>query len=541
MVLGDREDTPQDIEESFRRSGTMHIFAVSGLHVGILAWIAGQALALLGMPRRYAALTVIPLVIFYAFVTGFRPSAVRAAIMASVWFLGVALGRKPVLLNTLGAAALIILAADTFYAFHGGFQLSFLVVVSIALFARPLQKPIRRFIDPDPFLPKILLTARQKGWYATLQRCADTVSVSMAAWVGSAIPILLYFQIVTPIALLANCFLIPLAVGILGLGAASILVSVVSLGMFSAPLNRTNAHLAEGTTWLATTFAEVPYGHFFVEVPTWPPEPSPKLTVFDLNNGGAARHLSLGGREGDWLFDCGDLVSFSGTVRTGLRKRGVDEIAGLFLSHRDIDHVGGAIGLYREIPTRRTIESVPGGGSVNRDISEAGARRARLPAPPTGRRFDPSFTGSKSDATAEILYPPDDEYSRIADDRSSVVMLTCRGWRVLFMGDAGFRTEKWLLENGADIHCDILIKNWHGSDASGLPEFLGAASPSALIASNGTLLVGEAMPPGFADSAEALGIRVLDQAETGAVTILFGKDTLELRPFLEGEPVSIAR
>ena len=120
-------------------------------------------------------------------------------------------------------------------------------------------------------------------------------------------------------------------------------------------------------------------------------------------------------------------------------------------------------------------------------------------------------------------------------------MVICRGWRILLMGDAGFHTEKWLLEKGTDLRCDVLIKNWHGTDASGLPEFLIAASPTALIASNGTSLAGESIPSGFAESAASLGIQVLDQAETGAVTILFQKDTLELRPFLGNKTVTYSR
>ena len=109
------------------------------------------------------------------------------------------------------------------------------------------------------------------------------------------------------------------------------------------------------------------------------------------------------------------------------------------------------------------------------------------------------------------------------------------------MGDAGFHTEKWLLENGADIQCDVMIKNWHSSDASGFPEFLEATGAKVIVASNGTSLAGESMPAGFAESAEALGIQVMNQAETGAVTILFRKNALELRPFLDSETVLVPR
>ncbi|MCB1093036.1 MAG: ComEC/Rec2 family competence protein, partial [Verrucomicrobiae bacterium] len=134
MVLGSREDTPEHIEEAYRLSGAMHVFAVSGLHVGIFGGILWAILRLLRVPRRFAVLVLIPAVLFYATVTGLRPSAVRAAIMFAIVMSGFLFARRPRLLNSLGLAALVILAYDTQQLFLPGFQLSFAVLTSIALF-----------------------------------------------------------------------------------------------------------------------------------------------------------------------------------------------------------------------------------------------------------------------------------------------------------------------------------------------------------------------------------------------------------------------
>ena len=90
----------------------MHVFAVSGLHVGIVLAFLWGLLRWLGVPRRYAVIVLIPAILFYATVTGLRPSAVRAAIMGSVVLLGFVAERKPRLLNSLAFAALLILALD---------------------------------------------------------------------------------------------------------------------------------------------------------------------------------------------------------------------------------------------------------------------------------------------------------------------------------------------------------------------------------------------------------------------------------------------
>ena len=81
MALGVADEAQDDIEDAFRDSGTLHVFAVSGLHVAMLGMIAWQVLKLLHL-RRGVSLVVMVLIVFaYAFITGWRPSAARAALM----------------------------------------------------------------------------------------------------------------------------------------------------------------------------------------------------------------------------------------------------------------------------------------------------------------------------------------------------------------------------------------------------------------------------------------------------------------------------
>ena len=126
---------------------------------------------MLGLSRSSVVLLLIPSLFFYAFVTGWRPSAVRAATMASIFLAGFVFDRESRLLNSLGAAALAILAFHTNQLFLPGFQLSFLVLLSIVLLTKPIQRPFLGWLFPDPFMPVVLLdeegnypTAFAAGW-----------------------------------------------------------------------------------------------------------------------------------------------------------------------------------------------------------------------------------------------------------------------------------------------------------------------------------------------------------------------------------------
>src|SRR5258708_23221558 len=84
IVLGLRHQTPEDIEEPFQQTGTLHLFAVAGLHAGIVATLLWILASVAQFPRKWATGLMIPLVFFYAAVTGLHVSSVRAAVMSSI-------------------------------------------------------------------------------------------------------------------------------------------------------------------------------------------------------------------------------------------------------------------------------------------------------------------------------------------------------------------------------------------------------------------------------------------------------------------------
>src|SRR4029453_7603069 len=148
IVLGIRHETPEDIEEPFQQTGTVHLFAVAGLHVGIVAALLWMLATVACLSRKWAAALIIPSLFFYAAITGLHVPSVRAAVMASILVGGLFFERKVFVLNSLAAAAFFLLCWNTNELFSTGFQLSFAVVGAIILFADPFAGFLQRWTAP---------------------------------------------------------------------------------------------------------------------------------------------------------------------------------------------------------------------------------------------------------------------------------------------------------------------------------------------------------------------------------------------------------
>src|SRR6202011_4199556 len=211
MVLGLRRQTPEDIEEPFQQTGTLHLFAVAGLHVGIVASLLWILATVARLPRKWATALIIPALLFYAAITGLHTSSVRAAVMSAVLLGGFIAERKAFAFNSLAAAATFILWWDTNELFAVGFQLSFCVVATILVLQEPSFRFLQRRIEADPFLPRTLFTPRRRAWNSCLNWLARAGSVSFAAWIGSLPLMLWYYHLITLISLVANLVVVPVA------------------------------------------------------------------------------------------------------------------------------------------------------------------------------------------------------------------------------------------------------------------------------------------------------------------------------------------
>lgn len=529
MVLGARDETPDEIEEQFQQTGTLHLFAVSGLNVAIVAqllWIIASAVR---VPRRWAIGLIIPALFFYAAITGLNTSSVRAALMGAILLGGFFVERKVLPVNSVAAAAFLILCYDTNQLFSTGFQLSFAVVLAIIILADPIYRILIRWWEPDPFLPRGLLGGVPKLADRAWDGVARGTSVSLAAWIGSTPLILPYFHLVTPVSLLANLVVVPIAFFVLAVGLLSLLMAPFAPAL-SVIYNNANWSLAWVILGAVQLFARVPAGHIYLERPHWPDGVRAEITALDLNEG-AAVHIRISGS--DWLFDPGGERDFKRVLRGYLRSRGINRLDGLLLTHGDATHIGGAGAVLGAFQPRQLVDSPsPDRSTVHRKLISQCAEHS-IPRTLVGAgdelRLSPHVT-------ARILFPIPDSRARMADDQALVVQLTLPGnTRVLFMSDSGRSTEQALLARRVDLRSDLLIKGQHHSGVSGSPEFLAAVLPQAIIASARESAENQRIKEDWAEMVKGRGIKLLRQDKTGAVRVRFFHDHWEATSFLPGE------
>lgn len=252
LVLGDRHAIPEHIRELFVRTGTAHVLAISGLHVGLIALVLVMVLRLGPWPRWVAYVAMVFLLGGYAMMTGFRPSVVRAWIMVSVVFLGFAWEREGDVYNNLSLAAFILLLINPMHIRMISFQLSFVSVIAILVF--------------QPFIYRLLST----GWWGNYplgRGLANAVAVSLAAEIGIAPLIAYYFDLLTPVGPLANVWIIPLMMGVLILGLGLLALGSVSalLAGWWAMLIKIGLNL---TSFIAYGLSHIPGAYVWVESPS---------------------------------------------------------------------------------------------------------------------------------------------------------------------------------------------------------------------------------------------------------------------------------
>ena len=526
MVLGMRGETPAEMKAMFQKTGTLHLFAVSGLNVAMLAAIAWYLLKPLRISRAASFFVIMPLLIAYAIATGLGASCVRATVMAGFFLAAPLAGRPAVPLNSIAAAALAILAWETNELFSPGFQLSFVLVLMIMLLAEPIARRVERIARPDDFIPVELWTASQKARMALWKIFSQATGVTVAAWLGSLLFMAGYFHLISPVAIVANAIAVPLAFFVLSLGLMSLLVGFVSVPLLSV-VNCANWVCAKLLLLVVALFARVPGGHVYVEYPRSGPTPLCEITALDVGQG-AAIHLRAGG--GDWMFDCGHLRDYERTVLPYLRSRGVNRLDGLILSHGDSSHIGGAIPLLADFSPAWVADSpFLDRSSSRRDLHVEIATHRQ------GRRiFKRGDEAALSPGVKlRVLYPPAEITRNSADDKALVCSVEADGLRVLLMSDAGFFTEQWLLANEPDLRADVLIMGWHDKDFSGTPDFLSKVQPRAVICSEPPFGTTPEKFATWATPLEQKGVRVFPQQQCGAVQIeLRAAGEVRVTPFV---------
>ena len=144
MLFGDAEYMQDADKSAMREVGVAHVFAVSGLHVGVLAAAFLFLLRKLRVKDGISLLILLPIFGFYAYLVGFTPSVLRASIMVLVSLAASALGERYDGISALSFAAILILLVRPLYLFDVSFLMSFLSILGIHCLAEPIEKGFLR-------------------------------------------------------------------------------------------------------------------------------------------------------------------------------------------------------------------------------------------------------------------------------------------------------------------------------------------------------------------------------------------------------------
>ncbi|MBF0330428.1 MAG: ComEC/Rec2 family competence protein [Candidatus Omnitrophica bacterium] len=203
MLLGPRDDIPPYVYDVFRKTGTAHIIAISGMNMTLTAVGLMLILGMFNMPRGVRAWVAVAILGFYSLMAGNGPPVARSAIMAVAVILSFVIERESDAMNGLALAGLILLAIDPRQFHDVGLQLSFVCVASLILLAPLILKPL----EDVPWC--------QTPWVWSL---IESGAVTLAAFIGSAGILAYDFGYLSPIGLIVNLPVIPLMAIVTALG-----------------------------------------------------------------------------------------------------------------------------------------------------------------------------------------------------------------------------------------------------------------------------------------------------------------------------------
>jgi len=267
MLLGNKALLGEEMRESFISSGTMHFFAVSGLHVGLVAGMLFLVCKLVRVPKPLAVFFGLLILLGYVQVTGAPPSAVRAWIMIAVFTISHAFVRRHSPVSALLASAAVVLVWSPAQLFQAGFQLSYVVVFGILLYGAPLADSCKERLRLDDDMPLDEIRGWRRWRAFALRWLVDLLCISWSAFLFSAPLILGYFKIFAPASVLLNVPLVGLATLAVACGFLSVGAGLVWAG-FAAFIN----HAAWVLLWmmlgLVALFLQVP-GSFMQRTYRW--------------------------------------------------------------------------------------------------------------------------------------------------------------------------------------------------------------------------------------------------------------------------------
>lgn len=522
LSLGVRTHITDDQWATLRATGTTHLVAISGLHIGLVAgwlfvlarWLALRS-PVFRSARRLAAAVAIVGALAYAGLAGWALPTQRAVIMVVAAMLALVFERRISAGQALAWAALAVLGWHPAAVIAPGFWLSFGAVAWLIGIAALVRGP----------------------WWRKALACHLGLVIAL-------LPLTLWFfgqaSLVAP---WVNALLIPLAgivVPIVLLAVCAALIAPVAggwaLGQVAAALAAVWPGLAELAQWPVISFGHVLTGPVMLllalagmivlaaPVPWrlrglgvifllpamigWSPGRQPirpgdfRVTVLDVGQGLAsvvrtARHTLVfdAGPAYRTGFDAGAMI-----VVPYLRQVGRGVVDRLMISHGDMDHIGGARAIMAALPVRHRS------GAGSRDPCRAGEHWHW-----DGVDFDVLYPDAAEAASADN-----------SNERSCVLRIHSGRASALFTGDIEAPGEHALVQrSGAGVASDILVVPHHGSASSSSPALIDIVAPRAALISSGWHNRWGFPRPVVTARYHTRGIALFDTADSGALTVFW--------------------
>ncbi len=484
IVTGFREAIPQHVWQTMRATGTVHLMAISGLHIGIAAmvgYLLGLAIAasLSGVwsvnTRVAGAWSGWILASAYAALAGFGLPTVRALVMLGVVGLALLVRREVAVFNGLCIAMVIVLLHDPLAMLGSGFWLSFGAVGAILwglVAAERRRGRIRSFLHAQCAL-SLILTPILAQWYGEVPLTSIPANIV-------AVPLFSIFVVPAALAGTAALIMVPPAGAWLLHLVADILqwflellelmalapLTVAAPGIPATVVMIAGALLLTGPAaipgrWIGIVMLGLPF--FVVSSRLSPGEF--ELTVLDVGQG---LSVIVTTRRHALVYDTGP--SFRSGADTGaiavlpaLRGLGVRHPDLLMLSHGDIDHVGGAQTIVTRFPRMRITGAQPMAGLGSMKPCARGQR------------------WTWDDVAFEVLHPPPSTRFERDNDVSCVLRIESVFGAALLTGDIERFAERVLLGQGDDLRSDVVVAPHHGSTTSSSDALVAATQPAWVV------------------------------------------------------------
>ncbi len=534
LVTGETAQLPAEAQRAFREAGVVHLLAVSGLHLGIVAAAAWFPLRLLGIGPRTGSLLVLVAAALFTLQAGARPATVRALIMLAVYLGSFWAQRPPDRLNTLALAALGVLLVYPDDLGSLGFVLSFASVATLIWLAPPLLRvtaPLWHSDNPLSELGRSQLFLAARGLVRSLVR----------GWIVSAavgiitLPVLAARGYPLPVAgILLTPLLLPAAAALIVTGLLHAVAPVAALPCLEPFVHllatlildavercdavlpaRPPTLLASITAWAitaaiaaaawavestserslpctsaairATVAAMLAALLGFVVAALWLARPwrldagELRVTVLNVRHGLAV--LVRYGRRA-FLYDAGSLDGgerVAWIVRRALQVEGIEQLDLLVVSHADVDHMNGIPDLLESVPVAELWHT-----AAFAESSQPVATAVLQAAKRSGARLRPVGAGDRyhwvDGVQLRVLHPPRGVHYATDNESSLVLEVGYAGRRLLLTGDI----ERWGL---ADLlarnvgRVDLLLSPHHGSRRANPPELFEKLDPAVVIVS----------------------------------------------------------